>query len=529
MSSPDVRPYVDLTVYDDDPVVVFNEILQAGRALLPNWTPAVGQIEATLAEAFAMRSTEVAAAINRLPSATAEVLLQLFGITRSGGTKASATVSLTFTGSTTLPKGTEFLYVDSVARVSYIFTLDSELAIAGPTTTTATVSASTVGAKYNLSVDGAPLALLSNVSAFLSAQFTTSPSGGSEPETDSQYFDRGVTLLASFTTAATTADQIKYYTVANKSYANRVEVYNRRRYRDRDTTSADYALHDGSVLVAVAKLSVNDLEASVAEELPVAASNLADLYESLDSRTPAGLTIDVMSAELAAIDINISLAIKDGYLGTTVTAAVETALKEYFNPNTWEWASQTIRRNEVISLIDNVEGVDYVSSLSMRGRPLIGYQNVGHYVDSGGAKASCSFNISGAASNATYAAGAAAYYFVDSLTDQDTPVVYTFTNNASFATASNGSAGNIGYTAVSNGINYNDSNNGGKITPSAKLVGSTGGAGGTASAVVIAGGVDDYPTFTAMSSATAYSSNDIILRNLGTLVTFGQLTVSVVG
>ena len=79
-NSPDVKQYIDLTVFDSDPVAALNEILKAGKALLPSWTPQAGQIETVLSEAFAQRTSQVLAAVNRLPSATAEVLFQLFGL-----------------------------------------------------------------------------------------------------------------------------------------------------------------------------------------------------------------------------------------------------------------------------------------------------------------------------------------------------------------------------------------------------------------------------------------------------------------
>ena len=128
MSSPDVSKYVDLTVFDDNPVTVLNSILTSARGLLPNWMPEVGQIEVALAESFATRSSELAGGINRLPSATAEVLLQLFGLTRSSGTKATATLTITFADSDTvarsLPAGTRFLYTDTATSTSYVFVLD---------------------------------------------------------------------------------------------------------------------------------------------------------------------------------------------------------------------------------------------------------------------------------------------------------------------------------------------------------------------------------------------------------------------
>ena len=66
-NSPDLKKYVDLTVYDEDPVELMNEILGAARGLLPNWRPEAGQIETVLSEAFAIRSSSLANSINLCP------------------------------------------------------------------------------------------------------------------------------------------------------------------------------------------------------------------------------------------------------------------------------------------------------------------------------------------------------------------------------------------------------------------------------------------------------------------------------
>ena len=65
-SSPDVSSYVDLTINDEDPVAILNDILSSARGLLPGWQPEAGQIEVVLSEAFANRTAQLAATINRL-------------------------------------------------------------------------------------------------------------------------------------------------------------------------------------------------------------------------------------------------------------------------------------------------------------------------------------------------------------------------------------------------------------------------------------------------------------------------------
>ena len=536
--SPDVKKYIDLSVFDEDTVTILNSILATGRGLLPEWQPQVGQIELVLAEAFAVRSAEVVNAINRIPSATTEVLLKLFGIERSDGVKATAILNITFTDSDsiarTLPAGTEFLYVNAVTGVSYIFSLDEDFTLSGTRSGTATVTAQTTGSAYNFSALDYPLSLLSQATYFESASFASSPSGGANAESDEQYFNRGANLLASYTSAATTDTQIKYYTSANKAYANRVGVYNRRRYRDRDTTASDYGFHDGAVLVAVGSSVTN--AASAVAELTVAPANLSDLHDSLTARTPSGLTIDVMSAELASVDVEVVVTKKSGYASGALTTAIENAIKGYLDPNTWDWDQMIVRRNEMISLVDSVDGVDYVSTLNMVGKTLIGSDNIGYYDESGGTTSSFTVDISGAAVSTTYAAGAASVFYVDSSSASNTPVVYLF-ENEEFTTSAGGGATGVTFTAVANGVNYNDVTRSGLVpdgytgwTPVAgDWIGSTHANIVFANTSVISGGSDDFSTFVPTDSdVDPLRQGGMYLRNLGTLVIYGDISVTVV-
>ena len=534
MASPDASKYVDLTVFDEDPVAVLNSILTSGRALLPNWQPQTGQIELALSEAFATRSSELSAFINRLPSATTEVLLQLFGLTRSDGVQASATLTITFTDSDTvartLPQGTEFLYVDSGTNISFIFTLDADFTLDGSLSGTAAVTAQAVGTKYNFSADGQSLTLLSNASFFSTATFSVSPSGGADAESDDAYFDRGIALLGSYTSASTTPTQLKYYVAQNKTYANRVEVYNKRRYRDRNTLASDYGTHDGAVLVAVA--GTVSTPASATLELPVANSNLSDLYTSLTARVPSGLSIDVMSAELASINVTATVVKKTGETASTVKTSIENALKAYLNPNAWDWSQQYLRRNEIISLIDGVSGVDYVDTLTMDATSSIGTSNVG-YLATTGTAASFTVNVANAANSTTYAAGAASIYYVDSSSSTAVPSVYQY-SNAEFTTSGSGAATGVTYTAVANGIGFNDDSNGGVIPASTTAFVPVAGdwSGSTvanitfASTSAITGGSSLSNQFVALNGTGAVSV-DLVLPNLGTLVTSGTLSITV--
>ena len=260
--------------------------------------------------------------------------------------------------------------------------------------------------------------------------------------------------MASYTTASTTATQIKSFVSANKAYANRVEVYNRRRYRDRDTTATDFGTHDGYVLVAVG--SNVSTAASATAQVPVSTSNLSDLYDSLTARVASGVTIDVMSAELASVSVTATVVKTSGAVASTVRTAVENAIKAYFDPNEWGLVHEYgARQNELISLIDGISGVDYVSSLTLDGQTLIGTDNIGYYTSSGGTKTTVNLDISGVAPDdasvprgsgaSDYAAGELSFYYVDA--DAADPVLYEFTNTGA-VTISSGAATNVPFEAV---------------------------------------------------------------------------------
>tara|TARA_Y100000004_G_scaffold257_1_gene350 strand:+ start:1456 stop:3060 length:1605 start_codon:yes stop_codon:yes gene_type:complete len=533
MASPDVSKYVDLKVFDEDPVNVLNSILTTGRTLLPNWIPQVGQIETALSEAFAVRSTDLSSTINRLPSATTEVLLQLFGLTRSNGTQATATLTITFTDSDTiartLPAGTEFLYVDSATNISYIFTLDSAFTLDGSLSGTAAVTAQAIGTAYNVAADGQNLTLLSNAAFFSSATFSASPTGGTDAESDDQYFDRGVNLLGSYTSGSTTPTQLKYYVGQNHAYINRVEVYNKRRYRDRNTLASSYGSHNGAILVAIAGKVDNAASASI--ELPIPNSNLSTLHTSISDRTPSGLSVDLMSAELAKINVTATVVKKSGETASTVKTNIENALKSYLDPNAWDWSQQYLRRNEIISLIDSASGVDYVDTLTMDGVSVIGTNNVG-YLATTGTAASFTVNIANAATSGNYAAGEASIYYVDSSDATNPPVLYQYSNEA--FSCSGGAATGVTYTAVANGLTYNDDNNGGVLPASTTAFTPIAGdwAGSTHANITfsatsaITGGSSLSNQFVALSGSGAVST-DLVLPNLGTLVIYGTLSITV--
>ena len=115
MTSPDVTPYVDLTIFDASSQQIFLDAIDYAKVALPEYAPQDGSIETVLLQAMALETQEAIYSINRLPGAVVEVLLRLLDVDRNSGT--SATVVVKFIGSTTanftVPLGARLYYQES--------------------------------------------------------------------------------------------------------------------------------------------------------------------------------------------------------------------------------------------------------------------------------------------------------------------------------------------------------------------------------------------------------------------------------
>ncbi len=369
MPSPDFSSYVDLTLFDTSADAVLNSIIEHGRSVLPEWRPQVGNVEVMLAESFANETANFAAFINRLPNSTTEALLQLFKITRSDGTKATATATFTMndTAGYTVPANTPVVNFTS-AGISLVYLTDVDLVVAnGSSTGDVAITAKVVGDDYNSPSAGAAMQVLATTPFVQSVTLKTSPTGGTNAESDDVYFDRASNLLTSYSSALATTNQIQSYVLANYS-VYRCVVFDKRRYNDRDTTSPGYTTHPGYVLIAVANQNADQADTT---DIPVTVAMQADIVEDLDVKTSGSVQIDIMSAELVSVDAVVDFQALPGFDADALETTVDEALQGFLDPNTWNW-NQVVRINDLIALIDNIAGIDYVSNLTLNANTLIG-------------------------------------------------------------------------------------------------------------------------------------------------------------
>lgn len=346
--SPDAIPPVDLTLYDRTPEDLRTLGITYAATALPDWTPREGNTEVVLLDAFALVVSEYIYAVNRLLPGVLDNVFQLMGIARDPG--APATVQVTFhladDDGHTIPAGTRVRL--DVQSGGLVFALD-EPAVAGigETTVTAPATATTTGAAANGVDPGAPLPLIDPVFFVNSAETATTVINGREPEDQAAWELRAsqrlirlsdvLVLPAQFTAAALEHPPIHRATTIGSYNGSGGPPYT----------------HGGHVTVVVRGPSGN-----------VSSEDKGVLVADLEARVVAGVEIHVIDATLTDVDVDATIAVKPGYVPADIIAAVTTALDAYLDPGTWPWAT-TVRRNELISLIDQVAGVDYVDSLTV--------------------------------------------------------------------------------------------------------------------------------------------------------------------
>lgn len=350
MPSPDTADYVDLTIYDADPQTIYDAGIAAALAKLTDWQPREDNTEVVLLEALAVEISELVYAVNRVPGAVVETLLRLYGLTRDLGRQPSASITVTLADNLghTIPAGTRFmLAVDDLADPLEL-SLDADLVIA-PGATAGTGTATGLGlptSAANLTPIGTPLTVLDPVPYVNTATLATAIGGGTDPEDGDAFLDRGIVRLSRLVTTLVHAD---HFTAAalEQPYVSRA-------------TTSDLTANDGTIGNDPGHVTVAVLGPGGAM---LSATDKSDLTSLLSAAALANLVVHVVDATITSVAVTATVVVKDTADVTDTLDACELALAEYLNPDTWEWAG-TVYRNELISLLDQVEGVERVATLT---------------------------------------------------------------------------------------------------------------------------------------------------------------------
>jgi hypothetical protein len=174
---------------------------------------------------------------------------------------------------------------------------------------------------------------------------------GVDPETDAEFFDRAIqrftrlsetlVLPSQFVAAALEVPEIK------RAFA--LDNYNPAGDPDNNGPVGNDA---GYIAVAVYGTGAN-----------VSAPIKTALDADLEARSMANLTVNIIDPTINTQAVTVTVVMDSGYTATQVQSNVTAAINDYLSTATWNW-STVLRRNELLRVIGNAEGVAYVSTLT---------------------------------------------------------------------------------------------------------------------------------------------------------------------
>lgn len=352
MTSPDITPYVDLTLFDRSIQGIFQAALETAATKLPGWVPREGLTEVVLLEAQAVEISELVFAVNRVPGAVIEVLLRMFGLSPDVGAPAVATVRFTAADSLghEVLAGTR-LRVSLGSGVEPVeFTTDVGFVIpSGSNNAVVAVTATEGGQRAHGGQVGGGLELLDSLAFINTVVFVTAPAGGREAEDSVAFLDRGVLRLRRL---VTTLVLPHHFTTAALEHPEITRATTLDNYNS-DAGSGAVGSHPGHVTVAIAGAG--------GAVVPTALKTT--LLAEFEAGSASMLAVHITNPTITAVPVTVTVAKLAGFTNAQVIANVTAVLDAYLNPDAWAW-SATVRRNELIARIDNAVGVDYVETLT---------------------------------------------------------------------------------------------------------------------------------------------------------------------
>lgn len=350
MPVPDLTPYVDLRFFDKDPQDVFDSAILDLKTRLPEWQPREGNVEVVLLEALSLEVAEAIFAANRVPEAVIMALLQLYGIDPDEG--AQPLVNLRFELGDALghdiPEGTGAVLTLAGGLEPIVFTTVEAVAVP-PGATSGVVQA--VGDRFtneaNGTAAGTTLELIDSI-LYVDRVLTDSVVlDGLEPEIDEEWIERGVQRFARLSEALVLP---KHFEAAALEVPS---VLRAKAFDNWNGSSPSPGGDAGYVTVAV-----------YGDHAPVSAASKQALDVLLEDAALANLAVAVVDPTVTAVNVSASVQPAPGYDAATVTSNVVAAVEGFLDTSVWPW-SPLVRRSELISVISNAEGVDFLTQLTV--------------------------------------------------------------------------------------------------------------------------------------------------------------------
>lgn len=354
MTSPNHAEYIDLTIYDLNPVDIYQNAVLYARTSLPDWEPRVGTVEDAILQGVSYATSLMVNAVNRLPSSLAEGITKLTGFDRQEATFAtgSAVVEVVSNAGVTIPSGTIFAYETIVDQqpVSYTFETTETLTIAtGDTTGTVAISGIRAGL-YPQLLAGQGLSVISVNTGILTVELDSNIYVGSDSESDSSYFARLAEHFARLSSCLTTARQVTNYIALTYPSITYFHVF--------DLTDSTDMAYSSSPVAGYFTVVTRGAQSATPS------GTVTELLSDLEDKCPAGLSIGHVDLDSETLDVTCIISVSAGYNTTSIVNTVEEYIKSIFSYDAYDYSGQIIG-NAVLSKISQIPGVEYVSSFSI--------------------------------------------------------------------------------------------------------------------------------------------------------------------
>jgi hypothetical protein len=175
---------------------------------------------------------------------------------------------------------------------------------------------------------------------------------GTDTETDTEYFDRGVRYLASLSTSISTASQMTNYISVNYPTVARFKVYDL-------TDSFVSMLISASPVAGAVAIALCD---SVGDAIPTIQKNI--VRDDIRSKAVAGLTVAMYDMQTFNVEVTASISVETNYSTASVSLAVSEAIESYLSIAGWDFAT-SIDSKYLTTIASKVPGVKYVDSMSV--------------------------------------------------------------------------------------------------------------------------------------------------------------------
>lgn len=356
-------PLVEI-LSENDPTLLEQDVIEDIRAHFEEWEPTASDLDYWLTKTY----VRIASTLWGLASIVSRETLKTFGeaiVSVPPILATPATVNSTWTmvddAGYTIPDGT-LVAIPIAGDEKAAFQVVGAVTVAAESTATAEgaviLEAVEAGVLAN-GLSGAP-SLIDGLAFVKSVALAGVTAGGVDAEEEDAYLERLVLEMQTLTRSA----------VIPRDYeilARRVPGVARATALDNYDAKEEEEGVPLVVSVAVADEDGAALSAGVKEEILVA----------LEGRSLTNVKVFVIDATYTGVDVECEVTVLPGYDPAAVVAAVEARLTDYLSPANWGlpstgdesstgWVNQTtVYRNELISEVDRVAGVERVVTLEL--------------------------------------------------------------------------------------------------------------------------------------------------------------------